>query len=512
MGAGTVDGQDLDVATPLGSPPAGAARTEISPVAPAGRAPLPWLAVLGLGVAGAVAACGVVVGVGAVGPVRGTELHTTWLGLIRAGSPRAWAGGLVLASVASMVLVWALLLVAVHRDQVSSRRVWTLAASWATPLAVGPPMLSNDVFSYAAHGVLQLSEFDPYRTPPAALGHSPALLAVDPRWRHVRSPYGPVATWLEHAAAWTGRGNLLATVLLLRVLAVACVVAIGLVAARLVPEKYAAMALALTVADPLLLLHGISAVHLEAYMGALLLGALLAVQRDRPALGVALACLAGAIKVPAMLAAVAILAVVARSPVDRVRRLTRCVAAGAVVWLGLTLLVPDAWGWLRALGTPIRNRTRGVPTELVASAMGPVLRGWVSPATLQTAARVAGALVAAGIVGYLLATAQRRDAARTVGLGLIAVAALAPVVYPWYLLWGGLCLAVVPEPRIGRRLALLAAGACFVDLPGQDTAGGVVGTVLAATLLVAAGAPDRLLDLPRRVRRPASRDVTPALR
>ena len=482
--------------TYLGGPAGGGAtRTDELRV---GAARLSRPALRGLGLLGTLAACGVVVGVGRVGPVRGTRLQTTWLGLLPPGSAdRIWGARLLLVSVALLVLTWALLLLAVHRRRVSTRRVWALAALWATPLAVGPPMLSNDVFSYAAHGVLQLSEHDPYRTAPAALGNAPALLAVDPRWRYVRSPYGPAATWLEHVAAWTGRGNLLATVLVLRLLAVVCVIAIGLLAVRLAPERHAPMALALTVANPLLLLHGISAVHLEAYLGALLLGALLAVQRDRPELGVALACLAGAVKVPAMLAAVAILAVVARSPRNRVRRLIRCVGAGALVWLGLTLLTPDAWGWVQALGTPTRNRTAGAPTELVASALGPVLGNWWSASALELAARVAGALVAVVVVGYLLVTADRREPARTVGLGLVMVAVLAPVLYPWYLLWGALCLAVVPDARTCRRVALLSAGACFVDLPGQDGAIGVAAVVVAAVLLTAAALPDRLLDLPR---------------
>ena len=170
---------------------------------------------------GFVAACAFVIGAGAVGPVAGTVLRTRWLGLLAPGEPRPWwAGAVLLAGVSGLVAIWIVVVAMVQAGLLGVRQVATLAAVWSAPLVIGPPVLSNDVFSYAAQGVLQMSEFDPYHTSPAALGQSDVLQAVDPRWRFARSPYGPVTTWLEHAAAWVTRGDLVQTVVVLRALAV----------------------------------------------------------------------------------------------------------------------------------------------------------------------------------------------------------------------------------------------------------------------------------------------------
>jgi hypothetical protein len=298
-----------------------------------------------------------------------------------------------------------------------------------------------------------------------------------------------VATWLEHASAWLGRGNLLATVLLLRALAVVAVILIGYFAVRTAHASGRPTAAALTVANPLLLLQGLSAVHLEVFMGAFLLAALWAASRGRPATGVALACLAGAIKVPALLGAGVILVVAARESSHRVRRLASCAAAAVAVWVGLTLVVPDAWGWVAGLSTPGRAHTPVAPTQLATSALALLAHGTVATSVLETACRIVGACVAVCIVGWLVLTSARRPAASTVGLGLLAVAALAPVVYPWYLLWGVLCLAVVATRRLTWQIVVLCSGACFIDLPGQSAVSmlvveAVMGVLLAATFWI----------------------------
>jgi hypothetical protein len=458
-----------------------------------------------VGATGVLGSAAFVVGVGAIGPVHGTTLTTDWLGLLSTGNARPWwAVPLVIGGVCGLVAAWLVLMLLVRQGRSSTRRVCSLAALWGTPLALGPPMLSNDVFSYAAHGVLQLSERDPYRTPPAGLGHSPVLSAVDPRWRFVRSPYGPVATWLEHAAAWVGRGNLVATVLLLRALAVVAVILIGYLAVRTASASGRPTAAALTVANPLLLLQGLSAVHLEVFMGVFLLAALWAASRGRPATGVALACLAGAIKIPALLGAGVILVIAARESSHRVRRFAGCVAAAVAVWAGLTLVVPDAWGWVAGLSTPGRAHTPVAPTQLATSALAWLAHGTVPTSVLETVCRTVGAVLAVCIVGWLVLTSTRRPAASTVGLGLLAVAALAPVVYPWYLLWGVLCLSVVATRRLTWQIVILCAGACFIDLPGQSAVSmlvveAVMGVLLAATFWIpragSAQAPDSAPEL-----------------
>jgi len=70
------------------------------------------------------------------------------------------------------------------------------------------------------------------------------------------------------------------------------------------------------------------------------------------------------------------------------------------------------------------------------------------------------------IVIYLLATARDRSLNRTVGYGLLALALSGPVVYPWYMLWGILCL--VPTARVARLdwLVLASGLFCVIAPPG----------------------------------------------
>jgi hypothetical protein len=104
---------------------------------------------------------------------------------------------------------------------------------------------------------------------------------------------------------------------------------------------------------------------------------------------------------------------------------------------------------------------------------------WAPSPDTVAAARAVGLVAAACVVCYLAATSDRRQLSRSVGYGLLAVAALGPVVYPWYLLWGLICLAPTAASRFERRLVVTASGfACFMGLTGLNHTGVVVSEVL----------------------------------
>jgi hypothetical protein len=408
------------------------------------------------------ALCGVVVLAGGqVGTVPVTIPLTTWFGLLSRGgyvpgqSP-AW--GLVLvAAVAGLGLLWLSLLRA--PTHMTERQVWTLAAAWSAPLVLGPPLLSSDVYTYAAQGLMVERGLDPYSVGPSALGNVAAVAAVDPSWRSVPSPYGPLATWFQHFALVVGGGSPLGAVIVFRLVAVAAVAVIGLLAADLAGDRRVA-ALLLTVLNPLVLLQVISAEHLEGLLCVLLLGAVVAARRGNPILGVVLGCAAGAVKVPGLIAVLAIIAHPKQRP-ERLRLTGVAIAACA----GLTVLVPHGWGWAPALTTPALGYTPGAPASLV----GDLIRAfvpWASFDDLAAAGRVAALLGAGCIVAYLTATARRRDLETTVGFGLLAVALLSPVIYPWYLLWGVVCLAPIAQGRLRHLLAVGCTCAAMLALPG----------------------------------------------
>lgn len=417
--------------------------------------------VLGFALAGFAATSLIVIGGGRVGTVTVTIPLSTWFGLWTQGGYRPGQspvpGLMLVGAVAGLGALWISLVR--NRILATERQVWAVAAAWSAPLVLGPPLLSSDVYTYAAQGIMVDRGLDPYSVGPSALGNIPAVAAVDPTWRSVPSPYGPLATWLQHFALVLGGGSPLGAVVVLRMVAVAAVVAIGLLAADLAgPRRIAA--LLLTVLNPLVLLQVVSAAHLEGLLCALLLGAMVAARRGNPTIGVILGCAAGAIKAPALIVT---LAIIARQ--KRRANMVRLGAVGVGACIGLTMLVPHGWGWMSALTTPALGYTSGAPASLVADLMRAFIP-WASFDDLASAGRVVALLAAGCIVAYLTATAQRRSVEITVGVGLLAVALLSPVIYPWYLLWGVLSLVPIARGRLREVIAVGCACAAMLATPG----------------------------------------------
>ena len=111
-----------------------------------------------------------------MGPVLGSATLTRWFGLL-SGSParvdgRLLPGLLQALGIGALVIVWLLTLSAIWTGRWREDVVWRLAAWWAVPFVLGPPLLSSDVYSYAAQGELLARGLDPYAAGPAALGEA----------------------------------------------------------------------------------------------------------------------------------------------------------------------------------------------------------------------------------------------------------------------------------------------------------------------------------------------------
>jgi len=422
-----------------------------------------------LGAAGFVVTTVIVVAGGRIGPVRTTIPLTGWVGLLSRNGERPgdyWASSIMLAGLIGLVMLW-LVAVRINRPQrCTEATVWWLAAAWGTPFVLGPPLLSNDVYSYAAQGLMARRGFDPYAYGPAILGNTKALAAVDPSWRSVTSPYGPLAGVIEHLAVAISGGSALGAVIVFRALAVGSAIAIGLLAADLAGPRRV-QALTMTVLNPLLLVHVVSAAHLEGIMCAFLLGSLVAASKRHWALAIVLGAAAGAIKAPGYLAMIAVVVVHGFDRPGHVawRLLARDTALAAACLAGSTLLVPNGLGWLNGLNTPSLGHTPWAPASILSSLLTPLVPS-ASFDDLAAAGRITTTLVAVCIVIYLLATARDRSLNRTVGYGLLALALSGPVVYPWYMLWGILCL--VPTARVARLdwLVLASGLFCVIAPPG----------------------------------------------
>ena len=195
-----------------------------------------------------------------------------------------------LAGAIVLVLAW-------WRSPVSSTRDTLITgALWAAPLLVAPPLGSRDAYAYACQGWIWAHGVDPYSAG-VLDGGCPWADSVPSLWWHTPTPYGPLAVLLSGGAASTG-----VPLVAFRLLAVLAAVALAWQLPRLaslalparlgtLPFGAHAVALRFGLVTPLVLLQGISGLHNDLLVAALLVPALaLAAGRGSPraAVGVGL--------------------------------------------------------------------------------------------------------------------------------------------------------------------------------------------------------------------------------
>ncbi len=208
-----------------------------------------------------------------------------------------------------------------------NKLVWCLAL-WSLPMLVVAPLFSRDAYSYVAQGEMVSRHMSPYMNGPFQLGNNGWTAPVDPLWGNAPAPYGPLFLQIDGFFARVTFHNELATIVLLRLLALVGVVLIALCVPRLARlyHRDGAELFALMVLNPVVILHFIGGAHNDALMLGLLLAGLTMAKEKRPVVGVVLCALAAAIKAPALL---------------------------GVIYIG--------WGWLGP-GAPKRDRIRPVVT------------------------------------------------------------------------------------------------------------------------------------------------------
>jgi len=424
---------------------------------------------LSLSIAGFVLACVIVVAGGQVGAARATRPLVNWLGLqdthgLETTDPGP--GALQLAGIAVLLVLWLVAVEVARRTAAPLTKVWALAAAWGVPFAVGPPLMDTTAYSYAAFGLIQRHGRNPYEHGPAFLGDQPIVTAIDPGARGTPSSAGPLGSLLQHLALSISGGRPLGAVIVLRLVGILAAVAIGHLASQLAGQQ-PGLAVVLTTANPLVLLYVVSAEHLDGVMVALVLAALVEAGRRRWLRAIALACVAGSVTAQGFLAVPAI--VVAhwlgrrRAPAWLVLGRDVLVAAGTTAFCGL--VVEHGFGWVSTVSKQFSAHTPFAIATAVAKVLTPIVRG-ASYDDLAAGARITTMAAMACAMVYLLATARTRALERTVAYALFALAVFAPVLYPWYLLWGAVCLAPVAVGR--RRIFVLAASAfgCLLIPPG----------------------------------------------
>ncbi len=346
---------------------------------------------------------------------------------------------------------------------------------WVVPVLIAPPLFSRDIYSYAAQGQMMSHHISPYVNGPHTLGiGAPYQTLVDQIWQNMPAPYGPFFLQIDGFLASLSFHNELGTIVLLRLLALAGVVMMGIGVAQLARSygRDPALAFVLAVLNPVTILHLVGGGHNDALMIGLLVLGLAQARRAHPVVGIVLCSLAAAVKVPA---AIGVLYIgwewmgADRAIRERTRPVLTALLISGLVLGALTMETGLGWGWIGNLATP------GTVTSWLAPATGVgILLSHISHflglgvprSTILSLTRVLGMLSAMGASVWLLVRSQRIGALKAIGISLLLVTILGPVVQPWYLSWGLITLAPVATGRLRSLLLALSVASAFIGLPG----------------------------------------------
>lgn len=449
---------------------------------PASAAPPPWLSGLdrlvencGLSAIGRLGLVGtllIMIGSFGAGALPANDPSRTFpvVGLLRHGTAGLHVAlgfyylGLVLLVVAWLVLGRLLLTgsssgyLPATRMVVSPARLRRMVIGWMLPLLVSMPLASSDLYSYAAQAQLVRHGLDPYTTTPAdlpAVDLGKFLDNVAWKWVDTPSPYGPLWVAMSKWVA-VGIGNhALISVLLLRLLPFAAVLAIAWLLPKLA-DRYARrpdLALWLAVANPLTLVHAVGGGHNDAVMVALIVAGLVLASRPRAdwrhlLAALALTTLAAAVKSPGLVAVAFVVPIYLSGRAElRWRGILRycALAAGVVVavFALVSIIAGVGLGWTKQVssGAPVIN-FMSLPTLLAVAyraSIGAAHAGTLVDATVR-GFRTAGTVISGLLLCLLWLQAVRhrgrpRLVLKLLTVALFSVVVLGPAVQPWYFTW-----------------------------------------------------------------------------
>lgn len=384
----------------------------------------------------------------------------------------AFIGGLLL-----LVYGWfrlsGLVGVADRAEALRVRLAARVLALWALPIVLGPPLLSNDVYSYAAQGEIGSRGLDPTVVGPWALGGGRFWRAADDIWHHNPSPYGPLWNKLAAGLVSVTGHDPSAAVWAFRAVVVLAVVVSGWAVVRLACRlgTDAAVALVLAIGNPLVLLHLIGGIHNDALMMAFLLVGLVLTRDRRRGLAFVVLCAALAVKLPGIVGLAYLGWTWVDAPVSWLRRtvwagLTTLVGFGLVVAVSLQLGMSA--GWVTALkGTGKVKSTYSLSTlsGLIATSWLEWLHFSVDKDTVVDVFRGVGMLAAVTVSWVLLTRTRRVGLEVSVACTLAATMVLGPVLWPWYLPPALALLAVVGTDRIRPAFAVWCVALSLTVFP-----------------------------------------------
>jgi len=392
-----------------------------------------------------------------VSPTWAPSWRLTVPGISHPGS--LLAAGLFVAGLVLLGGAWIGLVGACERLQGTERRrlaiVVAVTVLWTIPVLLGPPLLSNDVYSYAAQGEMAARGIDPTAAGPAALGQGDFLRAVDPVWMNAPAPYGPLWIAAGNGVVRATGHDLAASVWLFR-----CLIVVGVIMAGFGVVSIARScggdspcAVACAFANPLVILHLIGGCHNDGLMMGFLCLGVAAAATNRRAPAVVLIALAVAVKLPATVGLLMCGWVWAGAEApfrERVWSIAKVVVVAAAIVAGLCAAAGIGVGWITAM----KNTGKNLDTFSLMTMLGFAVTSLLNlvglsdnPEIAVAPARFLGLLGGIGVSYWLMTRATRIGLPRAIGLCLSAVMLLGPVLLPWYLPAG---FALIAASGFGR--------------------------------------------------------------
>ncbi len=369
-------------------------------------------------------------------------------------------------------------------------------ALWALPIMLGPPLLSNDVYSYAAQGEIGSRGLDPTVVGPWALGGGRFWRAADDVWHYNPSPYGPV--WNKLAAGLvgiTGHDPALA-VWAFRIVIMLSVVLAGWAVVRIARQigTDPAVALVLAIGNPVVLLHFIGGVHNDAMMMSLLLVGLSFMRSRQRAIAFIVLSAALAIKLPAVVGLAFLGWTWTEAPASFLRRTMRAgfaTVGGFVLVMAISVQFHMSQGWVTALKGTGKVRSTFAPSTMSGTITTSLLHWWhfaVSDDTVINVFRTGGLLLAAAIGWWVLSKTEKFGVELAVGLTLFLTVILGPVLWPWYMPPAIALIAVRGAQRIRPALSVWCVALALFVFPtsvGTGVGGGISQALFGTGLLLA---------------------------
>lgn len=404
------------------------------------------------------------------------------------GASSLYFGVLFLVGVVLMGLAWLGLLAHTGRRLGTARsRRWVVVAAalvWSLPFLASLPQLSTDVYAYGAQGYAATQGLDPSAVGIDQLPRDSCVFdtrcywsSTDSIWRRDPAPYGPVGVAVAELAVIGTGYNTYLTVFAFRAFAVLGVILGGIGVYQIARRRRVddAMALAIAVANPVVVLHLVGGAHNDALMMGLLLIGLAQWERGRRVLAVTLVTLAVCVKLPAVLA----LGYLAwnwwgeQRDDDTRRRLRGSAVVGGLSVLEVALLcvgVGIGLGWLTALSSTNKvTSTFSFFTKagFVSSDLLDAIGVNHDPAVVTGIFRYVGLAIAAVIMAAVLRRSPQIGVSKSTGIALLALMLLAPVVWPWYLPVTFALLAAVGVRRFRPTLIVLVLASSLLVWPSS---------------------------------------------